>query len=274
MVGLVTGALCAGRGRGAGRHGQARLPRARADAARADAAGQLALLVLRARPRQPGLPQRHHLDADPACPRWCSCCGYVTTAPCSGSSWSGGRRRPSPACVGPLQARVIPRLPSAWEWVSQHRDLGLRYLAENTSNSGAGQLRIYGVGIIAGPGGGRLRPGGRAADGPVHGHLHGHIAGHRPRGGPDPAQLAPAPPAVLPAGRRRAGRPGPRAGASCLLVALPRGLGSICCSARAVAARLSAGRALHGLDHGRAASSPGPPRACMPSAPPGAACAP
>jgi O-antigen/teichoic acid export membrane protein len=54
------------------------------------------------------------------------------------------------ACVGPLQARVLPRPPNVWTWVSQHRDLGFRYLAENASNSGAGQLRIYGVGAIAG----------------------------------------------------------------------------------------------------------------------------
>jgi O-antigen/teichoic acid export membrane protein len=54
------------------------------------------------------------------------------------------------ACVGPLQARVIPRPPNVWIWVSQHRDLAFRYLAENLSNSGAGQLRIYGVGAIAG----------------------------------------------------------------------------------------------------------------------------
>ena len=52
-------------------------------------------------------------------------------------------------CAGPLQARVMPRLSSAWRWMAQHRDLGFRYLAENTSNSGAGQLRSYGIGIIA-----------------------------------------------------------------------------------------------------------------------------
>ena len=63
------------------------------------------------------------------------------------------------ACVGPLQARVVPRLTGAWTWVSRHRDLGPRYLAENTANSAAGQLRTYGVGIIAGPGRGRLRAG-------------------------------------------------------------------------------------------------------------------
>src|SRR4029077_18901402 len=54
------------------------------------------------------------------------------------------------AVVGPLQARVIPKPSAAMRWVSRHRDLGLRYLAENTSNSGAAQLRIYGVGLIAG----------------------------------------------------------------------------------------------------------------------------
>jgi O-antigen/teichoic acid export membrane protein len=54
------------------------------------------------------------------------------------------------AAVGPLQARVVPRLSDSWEWVSRHRDLGPRYLAENTSNSGASQLRIYAVGGIVG----------------------------------------------------------------------------------------------------------------------------
>ena len=54
------------------------------------------------------------------------------------------------AAVGPLQARVVPRLSSAWGWVSRHRDLSLRYLMENTANSGAGQLRVYGVGLILG----------------------------------------------------------------------------------------------------------------------------
>ncbi len=54
------------------------------------------------------------------------------------------------AAVGPLQARVVPRLSASWGWVSEHRDLGPRYLLENTSNSGAGQLRSYGVGLIVG----------------------------------------------------------------------------------------------------------------------------
>jgi O-antigen/teichoic acid export membrane protein len=54
------------------------------------------------------------------------------------------------AAAGPVQARVIPRLSQARGWISRHRDLGPRYLAENTANSGAAQLRLYGVGIIIG----------------------------------------------------------------------------------------------------------------------------
>ncbi|MGZ4619808.1 MAG: hypothetical protein ACXV3F_14120, partial [Frankiaceae bacterium] len=54
------------------------------------------------------------------------------------------------AAVGPLQARVVPRLSGSRGWLSRHRDLGPRYLAENTSNSGASQLRTYGVGLIVG----------------------------------------------------------------------------------------------------------------------------
>ena len=54
------------------------------------------------------------------------------------------------AVCGPLQARVMPRLTQAWGWMMSHRDLGPRYLAENTANSGASQLRLYSVGFILG----------------------------------------------------------------------------------------------------------------------------
>ena len=54
------------------------------------------------------------------------------------------------AVVGPFQTRILPRPTAGWNWVSQHRDLGLRYLAENTTNSGGSQLRTYGVGLILG----------------------------------------------------------------------------------------------------------------------------
>ena len=54
------------------------------------------------------------------------------------------------AAVGPWQAGVVPRLAGAWEWVSRHRDLGPRYMAEGLSNSVSGQLTTYGIGIILG----------------------------------------------------------------------------------------------------------------------------
>jgi O-antigen/teichoic acid export membrane protein len=54
------------------------------------------------------------------------------------------------AAIGPLQARVAPRLTGAWEWVYRHRDLGPRYLAEGTANNAAGLLRNYSVGVILG----------------------------------------------------------------------------------------------------------------------------
>ena len=52
------------------------------------------------------------------------------------------------ACVGPLQARTIPRMTRTREWLHHIQDLGFRYLAENTLISGASQLRIYGIGLI------------------------------------------------------------------------------------------------------------------------------
>jgi O-antigen/teichoic acid export membrane protein len=52
------------------------------------------------------------------------------------------------AAIGPLQAKVVPSLSSAWEWVSRHRDLGPRYLAEGTANSASSALRNYAVGLI------------------------------------------------------------------------------------------------------------------------------
>ena len=54
------------------------------------------------------------------------------------------------AAVGPLQARVIPRLPDAWTWIRSHRDLAFRYLAEETLGSASGQLRTYGLVVLAG----------------------------------------------------------------------------------------------------------------------------
>jgi O-antigen/teichoic acid export membrane protein len=54
------------------------------------------------------------------------------------------------AAIAPLQARVMPKMAGAWEWVSEHRDLGPRYLLEGTLSSSQNQLRNYGVGLILG----------------------------------------------------------------------------------------------------------------------------
>ncbi len=54
------------------------------------------------------------------------------------------------AAAGPLQARVVPRMASTWTWVSRHRDLGPRYLAEGTANSASSLLRNYGLGFLLG----------------------------------------------------------------------------------------------------------------------------
>ena len=54
------------------------------------------------------------------------------------------------AFIGSLQARIVPRLSGLRDWISRHRDLGFRYVAEEASINGAGQLRTYGVGLIAG----------------------------------------------------------------------------------------------------------------------------
>ena len=54
------------------------------------------------------------------------------------------------AAIGPLQARVVPGMSRAAGWLWRQRDLGTRYLAEGTSNSGAVQLRTYGLGFILG----------------------------------------------------------------------------------------------------------------------------
>jgi O-antigen/teichoic acid export membrane protein len=54
------------------------------------------------------------------------------------------------AAVGPLQARVLPRISRTRDWLSEHRDLGFRFLAEGTATSAAQQLRSTGVGLILG----------------------------------------------------------------------------------------------------------------------------
>jgi O-antigen/teichoic acid export membrane protein len=54
------------------------------------------------------------------------------------------------AAIGPLQSGIVPRLSGALAWLMRQRDLGLRYTAEGTANSGAAQLRSYSLGIVLG----------------------------------------------------------------------------------------------------------------------------
>ena len=54
------------------------------------------------------------------------------------------------AAIGPLQARVVPNLAGAAKWLSRHRDLGPRYLVENTGGNAADTLRSYTVSSILG----------------------------------------------------------------------------------------------------------------------------
>ena len=54
------------------------------------------------------------------------------------------------AAVAPLQARVVPNLAGATGWLWRHRDLGPRYLAENTGGNATSTVQSYGVSYILG----------------------------------------------------------------------------------------------------------------------------
>ncbi|CAM5345910.1 hypothetical protein STANM309S_02180 [Streptomyces tanashiensis] len=56
------------------------------------------------------------------------------------------------AAYGWLQSGIRPRPAGARAWLREHHDLGSRYLVENVTNSGASQLRAYGLGAIVGVG--------------------------------------------------------------------------------------------------------------------------
>ncbi|MET7437776.1 hypothetical protein ABZS63_08875, partial [Streptomyces sp. NPDC005568] len=56
------------------------------------------------------------------------------------------------AVYGCFQSGIRPGLTGARDWLRDHRDLGYRYLVENVSNSGASQLRAYGLGAVVGVG--------------------------------------------------------------------------------------------------------------------------
>ena len=52
--------------------------------------------------------------------------------------------------VGVLQAKVVPNLFVAKQWLIQHRDLGPRYLAENCGGNAASMLQSYGITYLLG----------------------------------------------------------------------------------------------------------------------------
>jgi O-antigen/teichoic acid export membrane protein len=56
------------------------------------------------------------------------------------------------AAVAPLQARAVPvpNLPGAAQWLWRHRDLGPRYLVENTGANASSALQSYSVSYILG----------------------------------------------------------------------------------------------------------------------------
>jgi O-antigen/teichoic acid export membrane protein len=53
------------------------------------------------------------------------------------------------AIIGPLQARIIPRITHARRWITTHKDLAIRYMVEESFNSFSGQVRAYGLAIFA-----------------------------------------------------------------------------------------------------------------------------
>ncbi|WP_425472296.1 hypothetical protein [Streptomyces cyaneus] len=65
-------------------------------------------------------------------------------------AWGGSAAVAS--VYGCFQSGIRPHMSGAREWLREHRDLGYRYLVENVSNSGASQLRAYGLGAIVGVG--------------------------------------------------------------------------------------------------------------------------
>lgn len=54
------------------------------------------------------------------------------------------------ALFGLWQSRILPRPTQVRAWVTDHRDLGGRYLVENLSIGGARQLRMFALGAFAG----------------------------------------------------------------------------------------------------------------------------
>ena len=63
-------------------------------------------------------------------------------------AWGAGATAGS--VLGCFQARVVPSVVGATAWLIRHRDLGPRYLVENTGNNAASTVQSYGVSSLLG----------------------------------------------------------------------------------------------------------------------------
>ena len=101
------------------------------------------------------------------------------------------------AAIGPFQARVLPNVAGAWRWMSDHRDLGFRYLLEGISGNAVNQVRGYGVGVILGLAAVGYVQASLTLMGPMTILFLRDVPGHHTGSRPSPAALATAPTDLL-----------------------------------------------------------------------------
>ena len=119
------------------------------------------------------------------------------------------------AVLGPLQARVVPRLAETRQWLTAHWDLAPRYLAEGTLNSAAAQLVTYGIGLLLGLAAVGAVQAASLLMGPYMVDALGYRPGADARGGQDPPEVAAAPASTCaswPASRSPCSRPSGESG--------------------------------------------------------------
>lgn len=73
---------------------------------------------------------------------------HVTNVFWSLLAWGGAAT--AAAAIGVVQAGVVPRVAQTRQWLSQQRDLGVRYMVEGMTYSASSQLRTYGIGLLLG----------------------------------------------------------------------------------------------------------------------------
>ena len=125
-----------------------------------------------------------------------------------GSAWLA-------AGYGWLQSAITPHFAGVRDWLHTHRALGARYMVENVSNSGASQLRMYGLGALAGLADVGAVRGAELLLGPFLALLMGSEPGRGPGGGAGAAPGAGAAGEVLSHSRWCAGGRGRHVGRRC-----------------------------------------------------------